>query len=391
MNDGPVETAIEVEAPHLGTQAATRQPHVKIKRYHEPASEQLEALWNSLPGGSHYSPFQSVEFVHAFRTQIASAEDMHFAVLGASLGKALAPDMLLPVVTSRRGPCRIASMPDMGLADQNAPVMSQRLTGDPQAARVLCRALLRSVPGADLVDMSKLSPRIGEVENPLYHMQETIEAEGTLVFDADALADAGSTSSKSVYKEARTKFRKLLKAGVELVEVTAPEERQSYLEMLLKQRADRFAALGRENSLQRPGRADFYRALAGSTGLDNPLRILALKKDDEIVATTVLMVHNGIANGVLTSMGDPSWHRLSPGIVLLIQAVNWARDHKVTSFNFGTGLQNYKHRFGANELTNRRLLLPLNVKGWVAVKALKAKKRAIEILSNMKEKSGPDL
>lgn len=374
-----MEMTVKAAVPYPETLDAGQSGPVEVVRHREPTTDQLEALWHSLPGRPHHTPFQSTGFIHAFRTHIASAEEMRFSVLAASFGKSMAPDMLLPLVTFRRGPFRIASMPDMGLADQNAPVLSQRLTGDPQAARVLCSALLQSVRGADLVDVAKISPLIGAVENPLSQMQETVETQGTLVFDGEALAEAGSASSKSVYKEARTKFRKLQKAGVDLVEVTEPQERLSYLEMLLKQRADRFAALGREDSLRLHGRADFYRELAGSDGMDNPLRILALKKHDEVVATTVLMVHEGIANGVLISMGDPSWHRMSPGIVLLVQAIQWAREHKISSFNFGTGLQSYKHRFGAQELTNRRLLLPLNLqgRGYLAMMRLRNATRSV--------------
>lgn len=292
---------------------------------------------------------------------------------------------LLPVIAYQRGPVSVLTMPDLGLADQNGPVLSRELAARPHLAKRLCDALVAALGTADLVDVQKIGPLIGEVDNPLFHLASTVEAGGILVFEAEDLATIETRFGKSVYKEARTKFRKLQQAGVNLVEVKEPAERLANLGMLLRQRADRFASLGREDLLQDEGRVAFYRALAASHDPDNPLKILALKKEQEVVATVALMAHGDIANGVLVSMGDPSWRRLSPGTVLLVQSILWARDRGIRSFSFGTGLQAYKQRFGAVQRPCRRLLLPTSLKGNAFVKALRAKQAARAILETIQK------
>jgi CelD/BcsL family acetyltransferase involved in cellulose biosynthesis len=141
----------------------------------------------------------------------------------------------------------------------------------------------------------------------------------------------------------------------------------------LLQRSVRFGELGRANSIETDNRDNFYRYLADNTDPDNPFKLFALKTDTEVVAVAALMAHGDIANGVLISIGDASWHRLSPGIVLLVQTLRWARENKISNFSFGTGLQAYKQRFGAARQPVRRLLRPLSLKGQTFVLASRVK------------------
>jgi len=358
---------------------------VTVTRHEAPTLSEMCAIWNSLPGGAVHTPFQTPAFVDAFQHPVAPASCSHFLVLAASLKGAQAPHALLPVVTIQKGGLHVVTLPDQGLADQNAPVLSRNVADDQATASLLCDALLNAVEGGDLVDVPKLLPLIGTQINPLFHREETVEAGGVLIFDAETLATVGPSFGKSVYKEAQSKFRKLRKAGVVLEEMETPSERLACLEMLLKQRAERFASLGREDSLQTDNRADFYRALGADAGSLSPFKILALRKGREFVASVALMVQDNIANGVLVSMGDPSWRRLSPGIVLLVQTIQWARDRNIESFSFGTGLQAYKQRFGAVEQPSRRLLLPLSLKGKAFVTALRAREAARTMLDHIEK------
>ena len=353
----------------------------------QPDFASLQALWGALPGGAVCTPFQTPEFLDSFFRGVAPGICETFGVLSAHWNGAVEPCALMPVIRYSKGPVRFASCADLGVSDQNAPVLSQVLAGEsPAMARTVCSQMLRAISGADVVDVKKLHAFIGETPNPLFHLKGGIEESATLYFDEETLAAAGQDSKRGVYKKAAASFRKLQKQGVRLVEVTGEAERLDMLDTMMALREERFRSLGRANSLKQDNRENFYRSLAGHVGKGNPTRMLALKSDDDLVAAVVMLADKETVNGILIAIGAERWHRLSPGIVMLVQSVYWARDNGIRVYNFGTGLQAYKNRFGAAEQPTRRLLMPLTVKGWIAVAALKARRRANGILNSLKER-----
>ncbi|MCK7610593.1 GNAT family N-acetyltransferase [Roseibium sediminicola] len=389
MGDGPMETSV---LPECGAGLnATRCGGTDVLWHERPDFAQLTALWDMLPGGAVSSPFQTPEFLDCFFRGLAPGTCETFGVLAAHRPGAAEPCVLLPLIHYSKGSVRFASCPDLGVSDQNAPVLSRSQAGDGEAmVLAMCSDMMWGIKGADVVDVKKVHGTIGTTPNPLFHLPEAMDESATLFFDADALAAVGQGSKKKgVYKKAGASFRKLEKEGVRLVEVTSPAARLDILDAMMAMREERFRTLGRANSLKQDNREGFYRSLAGHSGSGNPIRILALKTDEELVAAVVMLAKDRFVNGILTSIGSERWQRFSPGMVMLVQSVYWARDNGIRIYNFGTGLQAYKSRFGAVEQPTRRLLVPLTIKGRAAVMAFNAKRRISDILRNLGEKSAP--
>jgi CelD/BcsL family acetyltransferase involved in cellulose biosynthesis len=368
-----------------GGQVAGHELHVV---WHEkPGAELLQSLWASLPGGAVCSAFQTRQFVECFFQEMAPAASDTFGVLAAYRAGMQDPLALLPLIRFRKGPFRIASTPDLGVADQNGPVLSAALASEGnEPVQAVMSALLEAIPDTDVVDIKKLHASIGSAHNPFFLHPKASAESSTLYFDADALIAAEASSGKGIYKKTRGTLRKLQNEGVQLVEATTPEERVKLLEGLMACRAERFKALGRVNSLKQDNRESFYRALAAHAGRGNPLKILALTSSGDIVAVIASLVEEGCATGILISIGPEQWHRFSPGIVVLVQSIYWARDNNIRIYSFGTGLQAYKSRFGAKEQSTRRLLLPLTVKGRAAIMALKAKRGLLDTVDRWKRR-----
>ncbi|MEE4011070.1 GNAT family N-acetyltransferase [Roseibium sp. FZY0029] len=354
--------------------------------HEQPGADVLRSLWASLPGGAVCSAFQAPQFVECFFQEMAPAACDTFGVLAAYRAGLPDPLALLPLIRFRKGPVRIASTPDLGVADQNGPVLSKALTSEgEETVQAVLAAMIEAIPDADVVDIKKLHASIGSASNPFFlHPKASLES-CSLSLDADALLAAGTGSGHGVYKKVRVNFRKLQGEGVQLVEATTPEERVKNLEALIVSKAERFKALGRLNSMKLDNREDFYRALAAQPGRENPFKVLALRCGDDIVAVVAMMVEDGFATLVLISIGPEQWHRFSPGMVALVHSIYWARDNNIRNYSFGTGLQDYKSRFGATEQSTRRLLLPLTVKGHAAITALKAKKGLRETVDRWKQ------
>jgi len=360
--------------------------------WHErPDFRRLTDLWGALAGGGVCSSFQTPEFLDSFFQNIAPGKCETFGVLAAHQPGASEPSALLPLIRYKKGPVRLASFPDLGVSDQNAPVLSRSLAeGGRERGQAICFDLIRGITGADLVDVQKIHGTVGETPNPLFQRPGAIDESATLYLDAEALAAAGKEPKKGVYKKAKVYFRKLQAEGVRLVEVTSPVERLEILDAMMVLREERFRSIGRQNSLKQDNRENFYRSLVGHPGAGNPTRVLVLKSDEEIVAAMVLFADDQSCNVILISIGSERWQKFSPGIVMFVQSVYWARDNGFRIYNFGTGLQAYKSRFGTVEQPTQRLLVPLTVTGWAAIRALKARKRTREILSRLTSKSEPD-
>jgi CelD/BcsL family acetyltransferase involved in cellulose biosynthesis len=343
--------------------------------YEKPSLGQLKSLWSSLSGGPVSTPFQTPDFLHAFSEKIVAGTCERFAVFSLCDEVTREPVMLMPLIWYRKGPFRIVSSPDLGLSDQNGPVFGKRFADVFSALKQsLVPALLQSIPDCDVLKVCKIHPTISGVANPLFEVPEASHEGHSLYLDQGALEDAVTNSKKSVYKEARAKFRKLQREGVSLEEATSAQERKLICRILLEQRRKRLDDPDCPISLEDENREKFYQYLAGLNEDKGPLTALALKKGEEIVAAVVLLADGTSANGVLVSIGDPKWHRMSPGMVLFVKSIEWARENGIQNFSLGAGLHSYKTRFGAAMQETKRLLVPMNMRGRTFVTASHAKR-----------------
>jgi len=338
-------------------------------------------LWDRLPDGAGLSPFQTPGFLTCFQSTMLSSVSgsSRLSILEVRRRQSSAPVLLLPLVRRRRGPVRIASFPDHGVADLCAPVLAGDTAVDANDAADIWSGIIRNLEGVDLVDLRNMPETIGGVSNPLAGTPGTVPANSSLMLDLTAQGEGAAWRRKRAYKQARIKWEKLQAAGVDLVEPACPAERGALLETLFRQRSERFQSLGRPDSCRRPGRQAFYRALAAQDGSDSLARILGLRRGSETVASLVLLEAGDVANPVLISIGTDEWQRFSPGIVLMYLAIRMAEARGTRLFCFGTGLQEYKFRFGGTFMPMRDLTLPLTSAGeyYLRLRNLKQKGRQL--------------
>ncbi|MCK7610592.1 GNAT family N-acetyltransferase [Roseibium sediminicola] len=288
--------------------------------------------------------------------------------------------MILPLARYRRGPIRVAEVPDFGVSDQNAPVVSPEVLARPGMLEKALQSVFAALQEVDLVDIRKLHKHVGNAANPLFAIEAGQPESSTLCLDLQGNSGSAGWGRKSIYKKTRSKYRRLAEAGVTLVVARSPADRLAVFESLAAQRAERFEQLGREDSLKRKDRTAFYKCLAAQETEDSPLTALSLKRGNETVAAMMLLAFGAEATAVLVSIGDPKWHGYSPGMVLFAKAIEWAAANGCRRFSFGTGQQEYKQRFGGEEERTRRLLLPLNGRGHLFVRARDAHRTARELL-----------
>ncbi len=323
----------------------------------------LAALWNALPGGALCTPFQSPGFMDAFVNALVPARCEGLNICEVRPAGSEVPAALFPYVIHNRGPVRIASFPDFGVADQVTPVISGGRTISAKEFASIWQAFVDTLHGVDLVDIDKVPPRIGDRPNPLHRERCAAPSGEMVVLD---LSEASIThwKKKSVFREARAKARKLSAQGVEFFFSRDPRDCLAAFDLLRKQRFARFKAVGRYNSLEeQPGYADFYQHLVARASPGGPVLMFGLKAGDEVISAALAFADEDLVNGVLISIGDEKWHRCSPGIVLLVKIIEWAEASGLKEVCFGTGMQDYKQRFGGDVMQLYRISQPLTARG----------------------------
>ncbi|MBO6755112.1 MAG: GNAT family N-acetyltransferase [Roseibium sp.] len=356
---------------------ARRAAQYQVQRHRDPSFEALTALWARLPGGPLCSPFQTPGFLASFRSHMLTRVSGAFDVLELKSRRDGTPVLLLPLLIRKRGPVRIASMPDLSLADQCAPVLAGAASLPREDYPAAWACLRQEITDADLVDFYNMPEFIGARPNPLVFLDEAYPVTSNLALDLRLPESEAIWRRKSVFKRVVRKGRRLNAKGVEFFEARSSEERMWVYETLLEQRRRRFDEIGLSNGLENSDQAAFYAALARMEFPDSPAIVLGLKAGDELVAANICMAAGSLLNTVLVSIGDHRWHRDSPGMVLMALAIDWAKARGMRQFSFGNGLQSYKERFGPTPLPMRNLSAPLTLPGNVYFNIRKAKSAVI--------------
>lgn len=330
----------------------------------------LGRLWAALPGNAVATAFQRTDVLDALNSHVAAAAGAQMRLLEVQDVASNRPRLLLPLMVSRRGPLRIGGMPDFDLADLCAPVLASEATFQPFEGGLIWPLIDEALQDVDLIRFSKMPPRICGFPNPLFHVIRQKEPEPTYILDLEGGYGSGGWRKRSVYKEARGKYRKLQAEGVSFVQAQGVEQKAAFLAVLRQQRARRFAQKGWSNLLERDAsQGRYYEDL-----LEGPVEVFALQSQTgETAGAICVLCHASMVSATLIAMGEEKWHRFSPGLVLFAKLIEWAEASGYTELCFGAGVQFYKQRFGGEPVETLSFERPLTAAGsaYLALRRLK--------------------
>lgn len=345
-----------------------------VQRYDQPTLAELKNLWASMPGGPVSTAFQSPQVLHAIQTEREVESHRPFSVFRICRSETMHPVMLVPLMTIERGVFKVACMADLDVVDVNAPVLAKdQPILDGEHDRLL-DALFSKLTDIDLVDAFNLPEKIGNRDNPFFRSDRMTRVNNTLVLDLDEAHGLEGQKKKSVFKEAKRKERRLAELGVEFSQVTDARECKDVLNSLLNSKWQRLRAAGvTRDPWNEQQRRYFQKMVTAQSDGYAQLTLLALRRNDEVVAAAVALVSAHEFHGSLISMGEATWDKYSPGSVLICKTIDWAQKRGIRKFHFGPGEQGYKKRFGAQTCPMGRVLVALNAKGrsYLALRAMK--------------------
>jgi CelD/BcsL family acetyltransferase involved in cellulose biosynthesis len=227
----------------------------------------------------------------------------------------------------------------MELCDYSGPLLAPDF-----AARVSCDALaliwqrvlqmLSERIGFDLVCLEKMPESIGAHPNPMVCLPATRHPSGAYLTALSGRWDEFYASKRSAptRRRERTKRKNLAALGeLRFVEPASEQDRLATIERLMQQKAGALARIGVPNFFERPGYAEFYRAISGK-------RIAHVSRLDigaVAGAGNLGLVMRGRYYHLLASYtNDAAIMRHGPGAAHLMEIMRHAIERGCTVFDF---------------------------------------------------------
>ncbi|AMX91964.1 GNAT family N-acetyltransferase [Mesorhizobium sp. M7A.F.Ca.US.014.04.1.1] len=105
------------------------------------------------------------------------------------------------------------------------------------------------------------------------------------------------------------------------------------------------------------------------------LRIFVLEREDEIIAISINFEQHGTMMAFVTTY-DPAFERASPGMVLMMDYIQWSFDRGLTTIDFLCGGEDFKRRFATHSVILSSVVGGRNLRGRLAALADRARHAA---------------
>lgn len=348
-------TVLSVEQPD-GLVSSTSEIAVDFVRDWRLAASRLSA--------GHRTAFQHgywlsawYEAFHAFAPLIAVISD-------ASTGKDTA---LVPMISHGRRGIRIVEFADLGVSDNNAPILALDAALDVATAEAIGKALieaLRALPDRfDLLRLKKMPAYVGGKPNPLVSLGRigSSSLNGNVVLTGDDYDAYQASIRRMQMPRCWRVFSRHEGARFEIA--TEVARARELLDVMDLQQQARMQKLGSRFVLNDETHAAFYREVAGHGVAEGYAVISALVCDETVVATT-LGVRFGATYFLLRiSHAGESWSSCSPGLLVTERTMAALHAQGVRRFDLSIGNQDYKRRFGAEKMPLTDVSIALSWRG----------------------------
>lgn len=285
----------------------------------------------------------------------------------------------LPLAVTREAGLSVASIASFGVSDYAASLIGPAAPETPDAAHELWATVTSRLAGVDLVRFTNMPARVAGRPNPLAllagtspsrHAAHSVTLDGTV---EDFLRARG----KKYRKEAERCYRLLDKAGAWRFRraETETEIAAAYAALSVQQRARRERA-GDTYLLDRPEYDAFYQRLACEGAASGFAHLFTLEIEGETVAALFGVTHAGAFTLLRISTAGEAWRQLSPGRLVVLEAMRLLLGRGIRSFDMGIGTYAFKEGLGAEAVPLADLTLALSLKAQPYALLARAKAKA---------------
>lgn len=284
-------------------------------------------------------------------------------IADASNGERVA---LLPLTIARERRRTVARFADLDVSDYRGPLLGPAAPQDKAGERALWAAVKRGLPGVDLIRFEAMPAEIGGRPNPLARRHDATPArlKGLSVRIETTVEAMLRDRGKKYRKEAERCFRLLAKEGApKFRRAETPGEINRAYAVLEAQQSARQMAIGHAYVLDQPQYYEFYRDLLITERESGFAAIFTLEAGPEVVAALMGVVRDDTFTLLRISNGGEKWQHLSPGRLIVIEAMRHFVERGIRTFDMGAGDYPFKRGFGAVEIELFDLVAACSLRG----------------------------
>ncbi|MGX1319459.1 CelD/BcsL family acetyltransferase involved in cellulose biosynthesis [Bradyrhizobium sp. USDA 377] len=335
-------TFLSVEQPD-GLASSTSEIAVDFVRDWRQAALRLNA--------GHRTAFQDDYWLGAWYEAFGDVAPLIAVISDVATGKDIA---LVPMISHVRRGSRIVEFADLGVSDNNAPILALDAAPDAAAMDAIGKALvdaLRALPDRfDLLRLKKMPAQVGSKPNPLVSLGRagSCSVNGNLVLIGDDYEDYRASIRRLQLPRCWRVFSRLGNARFEIA--TDAGRAREILDVMDMQQAERMRQLGSPFVLNDDVHARFYREVARQGVAEGYAVISALVCDKGIVGTTLGVRYGSTYFLLRISHSGKTWANFSPGLLATERTMAALHAEGVRRFDLSVGNQDYKRRLGAEQV-----------------------------------------
>ena len=330
------------------------------------ADEALAAL-DSVQGGLSATGFQSLNWLTVLYEELAPAHRAMARVVVVTERTSNDVCLILPLVIKKKRTLRVARFADLGVSDYGAPILGPAAPVKRRSIRRVWRAVRGALHDVDLIRLERMPGVIGAKKNPLLTRSGITKARhfGNVVTIETTVEDFLRSRGKKYRKEVERCTRLWEKEGLpKFTRASTQAEIARGFSILEEQQSKRHAALESKYILDETAYSSFYeRMVMDGSDLDFS-HIFTLEAQGVVVATLFGILHDGTFTLLRIANGGPRWSHLSPGRLIVVEAMKYFTARGVKRFDMGIGEYAFKKGFGAEEVPLYDLIIARDLKGW---------------------------
>jgi len=348
VDDGAILNAAARGAPRRSFWRGQRF----IAEVFDGADDALAAL-EAVQGGLTSTGFQTLDWLTVLYEELAPSHRAMPRLVVVTERDSGEIALILPLLIANKGTLKVARFADLGASAYGWPILGPAQLKEPRSIRRTWRNVLRAMRDVDLICLERMPVEISGRPNPLLTRGRVTPAlhSGNQLVVPGTVEEYLHTLGKKYCKEVKRCQRRWEKEGApRFYRTTSPDASARVYSLHEEQVAERHAARGGKNILDEPAYRTFYERLAMDGSEAGLAALFALEANGEIIATLFGIVHDGTFTLLRISTDGKVSGYLSPGRLIVIEAMKHFVAEGVRRFDLGVGEHPLKHGFGVEEV-----------------------------------------
>lgn len=312
----------------------------------------------------HRTAFQHADWLGPWYAAFDDVAPLIAVISDTVTGRDIA---VVPMISHLRRGIRIVEFADLGVSDNNAPILARDAALDPGTIDAINEALidaLRALPDRfDLLRLRKMPAEVGGKPNPLAALGRTGSSSlnGNLVVMGDDYGAYQASIKRMQMPRCWRVFSRHAGARFELAADVA--RAHELLDVTDRQQQARMQKLGSRFVLNDETHARFYREVARRGLAEGYAVVSALVCDEGVIATSFGVRQGATYDLLRISHAGDSWSSCSPGLLVVERTMTALHAQGVRRFDLSVGNQDYKRRFGAERVPLTDVSVALSWRG----------------------------